>query len=195
MIRSRHICFILTMNLAVTCNAYGQAHINKEAETSQQPSDIKLSAIVLPSLEFISNDKIIEQFHKNYFFHREGVDFKTALSDLNECEYYSTFNEPWVRPPTFMPFALNSIGGARTKPSYNRPTLMSAVFGGMVMKPLSRRMHNANMRTCMNFRGYSRYGLTEEINTEIEKNGQEESLLIRAMIASGSKPKVESINQ
>ncbi len=149
--------------------------------------------IIMPNLVFTPDEKIVKKYHIYFYFHKNGVDFATALADIRECEYYSTFGEVTVAPPTFVPYGGELQVDRKANKYKLQPGLMPLVFAPMVMGPLLRRMHNAGMRNCMAFRDYSRYGLNQEISESIDNVGLVEQVLTRAKIASGPKPASESI--
>jgi hypothetical protein len=160
------------------------------AQTEAEPDP---ATIAVPDLAFAMNPELAGEFDRYFYFVREDTGFATALADLRECDGYarglvylrSGFDPSVYQPmPTTLPAAVGTAIGTALAGAIDK-----AVFG----PAQRRRMRRANMRTCMHFKGYHRYGLPravwEQINSEDPGEVDGEKLLLKqAKIASGPKP-------
>jgi len=121
---------------------------------------------------------------KYFFFHQQGVSFEKAHADLSEC---FLFLQPssWesVHINRFVPW--DSRPGRRTLPSRNPYGLVGEILVGAVDGSLNHRDYQAKLRSCMEPRGYSRYGVAEEIWERVTALPQDQSIAVQAKIASG----------
>ena len=119
-------------------------------------------------------------------FYRAGTDFETALADVQECDGYARGISYHIGGgPVPYPYAgtvAGAVGGAIGA------VLADAIFGAAERRKLRRR----NMRTCMGFKEYQRYGVSEEAwksyelgdgEGEGEAEGEEKRLLVLRMHA------------
>jgi hypothetical protein len=88
-------------------------------------------------------------------FHRPGTDFDTALADVQECDGYARGISYHIGGgPVPYPYAgtiAGAVGGAIGT------ALADAIFGAAERRKLRRR----NMRTCMGFKDYTRFEVSE----------------------------------
>ena len=114
-----------------------------------------------------------------------------ALADLRECDGYARgLSSPYGYVDT--PAAYNyGLAGAAGGLIGN--LLVSAVFGSAEL----RKARRANMRRCMNYKGYERYGLPkdtwQEFNFEeglrkVDEKDRQQMLAQQAKAASGPTP-------
>ncbi len=96
-----------------------------------------------------------KDLEKTVFF-RAGTDFDTALADVQECDGYARGISYHIGggavPYPYAGTVAGAVGGAIGS------ALADAIFGAAERRKLRR----INMRTCMHFKEYTRYGLTEE---------------------------------
>jgi hypothetical protein len=162
-------------------------------------SETDISAIVMPKLAFKADPMDVADYNKYYYFHRSETSFDQAFADITECDalasgisYYRGSSEPY---PGFYGSQYGiggAIGGAIGA------ALADAIFGSSER----RKVRRINMRNCLGFKGYQRYGLSKELwktfNFE-EGNGREEAetrdamLLQQTRVASGQKPQQEAL--
>lgn len=110
--------------------------------------------VEMPDLAFTVNPQVATTFDKYYYFHRADTSFQEALADIRECDGYarglamsSGYNMPYY--PTSMAGAMGgAIGSA----------LAVAIFGSAEL----RKQRRVNMRRCMHYKGYQRFGLEKE---------------------------------
>lgn len=121
-------------------------------------------------------------------FHRAATDFETALADVRECDGYARGISYHIGGPVPYPYSgtvAGAVGGAIGI------ALADAIFGAAERRKLRR----TNMRTCMRFKEYTRYGVSEDAwksydlgDDESDKGDDERQRLLRmhAKIASAS---------
>jgi hypothetical protein len=191
--------------LPAATSLHAQA-IENEPEM-QQFTEAEIAAVQMPSLAFDEDASDVENYEKYFYFHRDETDFNTAIGDIFECDalasglsYYSAPNSgamQGVMNQQVMQYGMaGAIGGSI---GYALGAAMrDAIFGSAER----RKMRRENMRNCMFFKGYRRYGLDKEVwetfNFE-EGNGKVEAgkrlgfLMQQALVASGPKPEREAI--
>jgi hypothetical protein len=88
-------------------------------------------------------------------FHRPATDFDTALADVQECDGYARGISYHIGGgPVPYPYSgtiAGAVGGAIGS------VLADAIFGAAERRKLRRR----NMRTCMGFKEYTRFEVSE----------------------------------
>ena len=130
--------------------------------------------------------------HSKYFvFHQANVAPDLALADISECMDYSRVVVnmrpsggsfiPVNVPAGLSPAAAGLAGG------------LGGLIGGAIVEatvhaPQRRQMRRATMRQCMAFKGYSRFGVSEERWEELHDGEEREVALRLAAIASSSAP-------
>jgi hypothetical protein len=147
---------------------------------------VEASSVAMPNLDFaVTGDNA--SFDKYYVFHRADTSFAAALADITECDGYARGLQSGISyqqapyPYTYtMPGAIGgAIGSA----------VAIAVFGSAE----KRRARRANMRACMHFKGYQRYGLSksswddfnfEEGLSNVAENKRRQYLRQQALVAS-----------
>ena len=171
------------------------------AQTVALPSaneTIDVAAIPMPALAFTPDPKFEKDFDKYYYFHRTGTDFKTALADLRDCDGLSRgLASPFGYMDTPYPYA-GTLAGAAGGAIAN--LMVAAIFGSAQVRATRR----TNMRRCMNFKGYERYGLPkdmwqkfnfEEGFSSLEEGKRQAFLKQQAKVASGDAPKTEALGK
>lgn len=157
-------------------------------------SEDEIAKLSVPDLKFSETPEIAQDYDKYFYFYRGGTSFDEAYADIKECDalasgirfYAGNADVPY-------PYA-GTVGGAIGGAIGN--LLADAIFGSAER----RRVRRVNMRNCMGFKEYQRYGMERErwqsFNFE-EGNGREKedkrdaALLMQAKIASGSKPQLQ----
>lgn len=145
------------------------------------------ASVAMPKLDFVPTPADEADFDKYYVFHREATNFPAALTDLRDCDNLARGLSSGVgyAQPTYPYTAAGAIGGAIGN------AMVAAIFGSAE----KRRIRRVNMRRCMSFKGYRRYGLRkelwEEFNFEEGFSGFDETkrqayLAQQAKVASGS---------
>ena len=172
-----------------------QAQAIKNEPPMREFTQEEVNAIAMPDLEFEETDGIRDDYEKYFFFHREETGFDQAYADVTECDalasgisYYRGVDAGQMGAAMAQYGALaGGIGG---------------VIGGMMADAIfgsaeRRKQRRMNLRNCMFYKGYDRYGLEkdlwqefnfEEGNSREEASKREAALLKQAKIASGPKP-------
>jgi hypothetical protein len=154
-------------------------------------TDEDIAKVEMPELAFQATPEDEKNFDKYYFFNRPGTDFATAYADISECDGYArglasgiTYQQA---PYPYAGTMAGAIGGAIGN------AMAVAIFGSAE----KRRLRRVNMRKCMNFKGYERYGLAkdkwEPFNFEEGLSGVSETdrrryLKQQALVAASYKP-------
>lgn len=163
-----------------------------------QPAAAELdpAGVEMPKLDFTTTPADAEDFDKYYYFHRDGTDFPTAYTDLRECDGYASGLSSGVgyvaTPYPYAGTMAGALGGAIGN------VLAVAIFGSAE----KRKARRVNMRLCMFYKGYQRFGLSKQLWTEfnfeegIGHVGQERRIMFlkrQALVASGATPKGEAL--
>jgi len=115
------------------------------------------STVVMPELTFTATPEIEAVYDKYYYFHRADTTFTTALADLRECDAFArglTTGIGYTATP--YPYAgtmAGAVGGAIAN------VMVMMIFGSAAKRQLRR----TNMRRCMHYKGYERYGLKRDL--------------------------------
>lgn len=169
-----------------------------QAQTVSGPPAVDPASVPMPNLVFTPTDEDVRNYDKYFYFHREGNDFASAYSDLQECDAYArglafrtSASAVYVPVGGVLPAAIGgAIGSA----------VADAVFGSAER----RRLRRVTMRTCMGFKGYRTYGLTkslwEEFNfdeglTQVPEERRQRLLQMQARAASGAVPAVGEMTE
>lgn len=176
--------------LAAAQDGYPQASVSPAPVISTVPDP---ATITVPPLVFEQNAQQSQDFDKYYYFFRAETDFLTALEDIRECDgYASGLSYSNYGNSSYMNTAMNyGIGGAIG--GVLGSALSDATFGAAER----RRQRRINMRRCMGYKGYARYGLPksiwEQFNFEEglsaeESSSRERMILQQARVASSATP-------
>lgn len=155
------------------------------------PTKEQMDAAVVPDLSFTDSPEARQDFQKFFFWHRPDTDFATAYRDIRECDDFArgisfhTANTPVPYPYTGV--LAGAVGGAIGD------AIADAIYGSAERR-LTRRI---NLRTCMGYKGYDRYGLPKDVwekfnfeegNRTVKEPDRVIYLAQQAKIASGPKP-------
>lgn len=126
---------------------------------------------------------------KYAYFHKQGVSFAVAFADLSEC--YSYANAPI--PPVILParLAITTAPPAELARSRVGPSpygLIGMGIASLLIPGLDRRLHQANMRMCMGFKGYKRYAVNKQAYIALTEGEGRKAILMQAKIAAGPLP-------
>lgn len=159
-------------------------------------SNADAAGVEMPKLAFTASAESAGDFDKYYYFHRADTDFATAYADIRECDGYARGLQSGIGyaqvPYPYAGTMAGAVGGAIGN-------VMAAMIFGSGEK---RRLRRVNMRTCMHFKGYDRYGLAkdlwEKFNFEegLSGVGEEErsrNLKQQALVASSAKPDAKEL--
>lgn len=184
---------LLLLPLAATAQAQA---IKSEPEMKIFTAE-EIEAVAMPELAYTPDPLIEKDFDKYFFFHREGTDFSQAYADIIECDslasginFYMGANDAVLQNAVMQYGAAGAIGGAIGS------LMADAIFGSAER----RRIKRINLRNCMYYKGYDRYGLKKDLWQEFHfeeglsrenAKDREAALLKQARVASGPKPQTE----
>ncbi len=140
--------------------------------------------VPMPELVFVATPEDDGTFDKYYYFHRADTRFTEALADLRECDGFASGLTASYRFQD-APYPYNgTMAGAAGGIIAN--AMMAAIF----MPAEKRRVRRINMRRCMGYKGYGRFGLSktlwQKFNFEEGFSGEAEESR-QAMIAQQAK--------
>lgn len=156
----------------------------------------EVDKVEMPDLAFQATPEDEQNFDKYYYFNRPDTDFATAYADISECDGYAR--------------GLSS-GIAYQQAPYPYAGTMAGAVGGLIGNAIAdaiagsaekRRMRRVNMRKCMNFKGYDRYGLSksrwqsfnfEEGLASVKDEERQRCLKQQALVASSYKPTTKGL--
>ncbi|MFO6447803.1 hypothetical protein ACLBKU_11710 [Erythrobacter sp. NE805] len=157
----------------------------------------EIEAVEMPDLAYKPDPLIAADFDKYFFFHREGTDYSTAYADIIECDSLASGINFYMGADNWaMQNAVAQYGAAGAVGGVIGSVLADAIFGSAER----RRIKRINLRNCMFYKGYDRYGLEKELwqkfhfeeglSRENAKD-REAALKKQARVASGPKPQYE----
>jgi hypothetical protein len=177
------------------------AALQAQAIKSEPPMKVftaaEVEAVEMPNLAYKPDPLIAADFDKYFFFHRADTDFSQAYADITECDslasgidFYMGADGAAIGSAVAQYGLAGGIGGAIGG------LMADAIFGSAER----RRIKRINVRNCMYYKGYDRYGLEKDLwqafhfeeglSRENAKD-REAALLKQARVASGSKPQFE----
>lgn len=179
----------------------------------------EIAAVPMPDLEYSERQARTRDFKKYYYFHREDTSFAQAFADIAECDalasglkIYAGGREPYpgYYANQYGPGGVNYNKGRVIDPtgvaigaaigSALGPGLADAINGSAARRATRR----VNMRNCMGFKGYQRFGLPKNLWKEFnfeEGKGREDdavreaALLQQAKVASGPRPMTQVLER
>lgn len=111
----------------------------------------------LPDLSGPTTAEDAADFDKYFYFHRPDTSFEQALADIRECDGYARgLSSPYGYQDVPYPYA-GTLAGAAGGAIGN--LMVALIFGSAEL----RKARRTNMRRCMNYKGYGRYGLNKDV--------------------------------
>jgi hypothetical protein len=180
---------VRTILAALLLTAPINGTVAAETETFALPDP---ATITVPDLSSSGSDEVVANGWKYFFFQKPAVSFADAYADLSFCYRYQG-NSNWgtVGVPRFVPWkeAAPDKTADTSSPITTQYGLlgygMGALVMGMLEGTLVRRDQQSKMRRCMETRGYTRYGVAEEIWENVRGMEPADAIAIQAKIASG----------
>ena len=191
-------CALAATGLAALPISAVQAQAIKTEPPMYEFSAEEIAEIPMPEIAFDMAAANVDDFDKYFYFHREDTSFSQAYADITECDalgsginYYlgADSNSMASAMTTYGPLA-GAVGGMIGS------MVADAIFGSSER----RRLKRINIRNCMFYKGYDRYGLEKELwqefhfeegNSREEAESREAKLKMQARVASGPKPTTE----
>ncbi|MEL7318644.1 MAG: hypothetical protein AAFN04_08390 [Pseudomonadota bacterium] len=168
-------------------------------------TDEEIAAVEMPTLGFDMRKAKVKDFKKYYYFHRDETSFDEAFADLTECDALSSGltayrgdSEPYAGYYVDQYGMAGVVGGVIGSAIGN--AIADALYGSSERRALRR----INMRNCMGYKGYQRYGLPKKLwkTFNFEEGGgrededvREAALLKQAKVGSGAKPQQEVLER
>jgi hypothetical protein len=146
----RIICFAA----ALVCGAQSALAAPPPPAPPPAPDPAKLE---LPDLAAPTTADDAGDFDKYFYFHRADTSFEQALADIRECDGYARgLASPYGYQSAGYPYA-GTVAGVGGELIAN--AMISLIFGSAEL----RKARRTNMRRCMNYKGYGRYGLNKDV--------------------------------
>jgi len=175
-----------------------QAQAIKNEPPIREFSETEIAAIQMPELAFEYDKVKAKDFEKYFYFHRPETSFDQAFADISECDslgsginFYAGANDAAIAGAMAQYGLLaGAVGGLIGG------LMADAIFGSAERRKLKR----INIRQCMFYKGYDRYGLKKDLWQEFHfeeglsrenADKREAALLQQALVASGPKPTTE----
>jgi hypothetical protein len=153
----------------------------------------------MPVLAYQATPEIEADFDKYFYFHREGTSFAEAFADIKECDALASGSSIYMGGDNAaMNAAVAQYGMAGAVGGVIGSVLADAIFGSAAR----RQQRRTNLRNCMGFKGYGRFGLSGDLWKEFnfeeghgrKKEGvREEALELQALVASGPRPQAKEL--
>lgn len=179
----------LIASLALVASAAGAQDAKPKVDPMTVVPDP--ATVAMPKLDFASTPLIEADFDKYYFFNRANTSFEEALADLRDCDGFARgLSSGYKYQEAPYPYTYTMAGAAG---GVIANVMIAAIFGSAE----KRRLRRVNMRRCMGYRGYARFGLEkdlwQEFNFEEGFSGEGEDkrqamLAQQAKVASGPRP-------
>lgn len=149
------------------------------------------ATVAMPKLDFASTPLIEADFDKYYFFNRANTSFEEALADLRDCDGFARgLSSGYKYQEAPYPYTYTMAGAAG---GVIANVMIAAIFGSAE----KRRLRRVNMRRCMGYRGYARFGLEKDLWQEFNfeegfsaegEDKRQAMLAQQAKVASGPRP-------
>ncbi|MEL7729021.1 hypothetical protein AAG612_05745 [Citromicrobium bathyomarinum] len=193
----KRICFALLL-LSVPVAAQAQ-YVDSNEPPIYTFTDAEVEAVPMPALAFDAGSVDGDDFEKYFYFHRPDTSFDVAFRDIAECDaltsglsFYGGASQSMITQQVMQYGMAGAVGGAIGS------VVADAIFGSAER----RKQRRTNIRNCMFYKGYSRYGLEkdlwqefnfEEGNSREEAESRAQKLMMQARVASGPKPAQEAL--
>lgn len=157
-------------------------------------SEKEIAEIPIPDTQFDVRRARVADFEKYYYFHRDDTSFNEAFADISECDQLAaglTSGQDNLSPYPDYYISQYGIGGVIGG-------AVGSFLGDAIHGSAARReMRRVNMRNCMGYKGYQRYGIPKNLWADFnfeEGGGRKKederaaALMQQARVASGAKP-------
>ena len=179
----------LIASLALVASAAGAQDAKPKVDPMTVVPDP--ATVPMPKLDFVSNPLIEADFDKYYFFNRANTSFEEALADLRDCDGFARgLSSGYKYQEAPYPYTYTMAGAAG---GVIANVMIAAIFGSAE----KRRLRRVNMRRCMGYRGYARFGLEKDLWQEFNfeegfsaegEDKRQAMLAQQAKVASGPRP-------
>lgn len=191
---ARFALLLLPMAGAVQAQVVGNTLPTREF-TAQE-----IEQVAMPKLAFAADEQITEDYDKYFYFHRADTGFSEAYGDIRECDALSSGSNIYM-----------GVSSAQMASNMAQYGALAGAVGGMLGSMMAdaifgsaerRKQRRSNMRQCMYFKGYDRYGLEKDLWQEFHfeeglsktaADKRDAKLLMQARVASGPAPTQERL--
>ncbi len=152
----------------------------------------------MPKLAFTETPEIANDYDKYFYFHRANTTFADAYADIRECDALASGSSIY-RGSTLTPAETAQYGVlAGAIGSAIGSAMVDAIFGSAAR----REQRRLNLRNCMHFKDYKRYGLARDLWTEFnfeegmgrkKEDRRNDALALQALVASGPAPATKEL--
>jgi hypothetical protein len=158
------------------------------------------ATLTRPELAFAMTPEIEADFDKYFYFHRDETSFADAFNDIRECDALASGSNIYMGADAGSIAAASAQYGAMAGAvgGVIGSAIADAIFGSAAR----RQQRRLNLRNCMAFKGYQRYGLEgdlwkkfnfEEGHGRKKEGERNEALELQALVASGPKPTAKEL--
>lgn len=158
------------------------------------------ATLTMPKLDFRPTPADEADYDKYFYFHRADVTFAEAYADIRECDALASGSSIYLGAnDAAMGAAMAQYGAlAGGVGGVLGSVLADAIFGSAAR----RQQRRINLRNCMGFKGYQRYGLSgdlwkdfnfEEGHGRKKEGERDDALELQALVASGPKPRTKEL--
>lgn len=153
----------------------------------------------MPKLDFTPTPEIEQDYDKYFYFHRANTTFAEAYVDIHECDALASGSSIYYD---------STAGNAAAFANYGVLTgaigsaIGSAIADAIFGSAARRAQRRVNLRNCMHFKEYQRYGLSRDLWTEFnfeegmgrkKEDRRNDALALQALVASGPTPTTKEL--
>jgi hypothetical protein len=151
-------------------------------------SELPPPNLKMPPLPPAFTEKDRDSSDDRYFFHKEGVSYQRALSDIQLCAGYSKTVELIAKPKDFVPLGTDAV--PRDVSTQTRTSLewSYGLIGLWLGNYVENQILDGGLRRCLAYKGYKRYAVSRAAYSQIERGSEAELMARRAIVASGPQP-------
>jgi len=151
------------------------------------------ASVVVPDMSAAPDPDDASDYDTHFYFHKTGVSYQAAFADIDECRLYALTTKSLNRTPSFAPLGSDAIR-ERTTPIFLTFGILGDIVASFFVAQEQRDTDRATTKQCMAYKGYSRYGTSAAIWSNINSGSNPEKVARAALIASGPKPAAEAID-
>ncbi len=194
----KQLCFALLL-LPIAGAAQAQ-YVESNAPPMRSFTAAEIEAVPMPELAFDASEVKEDDFEKYFYFHRPDTSFDVAYADITECDALTSGLRYYGGAADY---AMSSAMAQYGVLAGGVGTMIGSMVGDAIFGSAERRkQRRLNMRNCMFYKGYDRYGLEKDLWQEFnfeEGNSAEKAdrrakkIMMQARVASGPKPQQEAL--
>jgi hypothetical protein len=175
----------------LSCWADPQTPVTPPAPAAMPSPD----GLHMPQLAFTATPDDEAEYDKYFYFHRANTTFAQAWADIRECDDLASGNAGYSAGTVATP-GMGILTGA----------IAGALAGALAAKIAGsaeyRKTHRINMRNCMGFKQYQRFGLSQSLWSKFNfeegagrrrEDERNTDLALQALVASGPTPTAKEL--